>query len=670
MLTCLKTIFLGVLMALAVAPWTAKSAQLSDISIERLGNKLIVHIAVDGSVIPVLKYDDEARVMTVTLKGADYTDLEFEQSALSANDRKWLDSISLADSEKGAVVRFGLGPSANPLDFIVNSGFDEVQAVIYTDGTTGVATPESIAEISPSEKIKERDFSSGNPLTEVPASDMAPADDSPAEEPLPAAVMSPSEAELSPSVPSFVVDAGLPSAPLMLDSQSSGNIYEELFGSGGSQGNMDGFRGGGNGSQRIKLEVDQMPLAQVIALLVSSTDYNVIISDAVSGKSISALSLRNITLFEALDLITKSNGLSYVVEHNTIVIGAKDTLEESFGRLITKTFWLDYADGANVALLLTEMGLAREKQIQVYNGEIEYLKVNGATALSTGTEVEGIALSKNIKPIQSLISTARRNMLVVTETEERMVRIAQVIADLDKKPKQVRLETEILEITESGSRKLGLELLGEANQITTTFGEAVPPDSLVAGQVESFKLQTIVRDPISFQVALNHLVEDGDGRVLAKPNMAAIDGNQAIYFAGREVPYISSPAQSQGSTFTPATVEFKTVGITLNFKPRVDRDGEVTMEVNPQVSTLLGFIDIGEGAVAPDTLTRQATTTVRIKSGDTFILGGMISENERESFKRVPLLSKIPLFGELFQTKTWTREKTEIIVIVRPVIEE
>ena len=158
--------------------------------------------------------------------------------------------------------------------------------------------------------------------------------------------------------------------------------------------------------------------------------------------------------------------------------------------------------------------------------------------------------------------------------------------------------------------------------------------------------------------------------MLAKPNMTAIDGTQAIYFAGQEVPYISTPAQTQGTNFTPATVDFKTIGITLNFKPRIDRDGSITLEVNPQVSSLVGFIDLGSGAMAPQTQTRQATATVRVKSGDVLVLGGMISEEERESFSRIPFLYKLPLFGQLFETKTRTKERTEVIVILRPVIEE
>jgi len=714
-------VVVGAVALLSTAGLTAP--ELTGVNIERLGNKIVIHIEVDGSVIPILRYDEEARSMRVTLAGLEIAESSIGELPLADSDRAWISSIEFEDDERGAAVIFRLGEMANPLDLIVNAGIDEVTAVLYINGEIGFETSDVEIETPPSSRISEQDFSEGIsiPVDEVPSADeIIPAQEEMevetfAEDEIEAEIDTDTEAEVeavieadaeseveadveveteagvdpaedenestvpvteaveSFSVTNNPIEMRLPNPPLFLDSGSD-SLYEELFGPGVSQ-SMDqremSFRYASQSAEtNISLRVDELPLGLVIASLIDSTDFNVIISDAVADKTVSSLTLENISLFAALDLLTKSYNLSYILEYNTIVVGEKDTLEANFGKLITKTFWLDYADGENIKKILTDMELARENNVQVYNGETEYLSVTGAATLSGG--IGDVGRGADIRQMPSLISTARRNMLVITETEERMTRIAQVIADLDKKPKQVRLEAEIVELSETGAKKLGLQLtdsLGSA-VLTTSFGEAVPPDSLVSGQVESFKLQTFVRDPLNFQVSLNHLIEDGEGKVLAKPNMSAVDGTQAIYFAGQEVPYISAPAQSQGTTYTPATVEFKTVGITLNFKPRTDRDGNITIEVNPQVSSLVGFIDIGSGASAPQTQTRQATATVRVKSGEVFILGGMITEEERESFKRIPFLHKLPLFGPLFETKDTLKTRTEIIVIIRPVIEE
>lgn len=648
----LRKMILGVVVASVLSLWSAagwSQTELSGVSLERLGNKIVIHMSVDGGAVPILKYDEAAKTMRITLNGTSIGSAAASGASLNEGDLPWLSAIEFEESDKGAVVVFRLGAKANPLDFIISNGFDEVQAVVYTDGTTGFAGSEALTP-PPSSRIREVDLSKPADNPGENASDAVLSTNVPAE----------------PMAPPLVVEEQMPRPPLVL--RDGGELYTSLFGVGGSGEQEKSFRYGAN---PITLKVDRAPLAQVLGMLIEATPYNVIISDAVGEQTVSALTLDNISMFEALDLLTKSYNLSYVVEFNTIVIGQKDTLEANFGKLITKTFWLDYADGEAIKLVLIGMQLAREGNIQVYNGETEYLGVSGATSLSGGTG--GITIgSRDIKRMESLVSTARRNMLVITETEDRMTRVSQVIAELDKKPKQIRLETEIIEVNENGERKLGLELSDQAGlaQIPTTFFEATNPNFRVEGAMESFKLGQFVRDPLDFRVTLHHLIEDGDARVLAKPNIMAIDGTQSIYFAGQEIPYISTPAQSQGTTFTPAQVEFKTVGITLNFKPRVDRDGNISIEVNPQVSSLIEFIDLGSGARAPYTQTRQATATVRVKSGEVFILGGMIAEEERESFKRVPFLYKIPFFGQLFETKTFKSTKSEIIVIVRPVIEE
>ena len=653
----LRKMIFCVVVASVLALWTAAGwtmSELSGVTLERLGNKIVVHMSVDGGAVPILKYDEAGKTMRVTLNGTSLGENAPGGSMLAESDIPWLSAIEFEESDSGAVVVFRLGGKANPLDFIISSGFDEVQAVIYTDGTTGFT--ESVPHSPPpSSRIREVELPVPSVEAETPDASGQTGD----------AVLS-TETPPQLAAPPFVVEEKMPRPPLML--RDGGELYTSLFGVGGSGEQEKSFR---YGASPIMLKVDRAPLAQVLGMLIEATPYNVIISDAVGEQTVSALTLDNISLFEALDLLTKSYNLSYVVEFNTIVIGQKDTLEANFGKLITKTFWLDYADGESIKLVLMGMGLAREGNVQVYNGETTYLDVSGASSLSGGTG--GITIgTRDIKLMESLISTARRNMLVITETEERMTRISQVVADLDKKPRQIRLETEIIEVSETGERKLGLDLHDAAGfaQIPTSFFEATDPNFAVEGAVESFKLQQFVRDPLSFRVTLHHLIEDGDARVLAKPNIMAIDGTQSIYFAGQEIPYISQPAQSQGTTFTPAQVEFKTVGITLNFKPRVDRDGNISIEVNPQVSSLIAFIDLGQGALAPHTQTRQATATVRVKSGDVFILGGMIAEEERESFKKVPFLHKLPLFGQLFQTKEFRSQKSEIIVIIRPVIEE
>ena len=414
--------------------------------------------------------------------------------------------------------------------------------------------------------------------------------------------------------------------------------------------------------ERVTFEWVNGPLSQAISLLVASTSFNVIIDDAVSDSNIT-LSFRDTPLREALETLTAANDLSYSVVHNTIIVGIRDDIGRRLGGYVTRAFQLDYADAESVMQVLIANGLVAEENVGVYNGEAAQLPIKtGGTFLSEG---EGGVNAGDIREMDSLVSTARRNTLIVTETPQQMEIIAQVIADIDRKPKIVTLETNIVEVTEEGLSNLGFEV---PDTISTNLNEATPPGA--SGIAMGLWLQTFYRDPYSVLLNLQTQITAGNARILSRPNLSAIDGTQAIYFAGRLVPYITRPATETGGTFTPPEVDFQAVGITLSFKPRVDNDNNITIEVNPSVSTLLQFIDIGAGVSAPDTQTRQITATVRVQDRETFVIAGLLSEEERENLRKIPLLGELPLFGRLFQSKYKTRERTEIMVFVTPVVHE
>ncbi len=414
--------------------------------------------------------------------------------------------------------------------------------------------------------------------------------------------------------------------------------------------------------ERITFEWVDGSLSQAISLMVASTSFNVIIDDAVPETNVT-LSFRDTPLSEALETLTAANNLSYSVVHNTIIVGNRDDIGRRLGGYITRSFYLNYADAEAVKNVLVSNGLVEEKNVGVYNGEAESMPVRtGGTMLSEG---EGGVTAGDIREMTSLISTARRNTLIVTETPEQMEIIAQVVADIDRKPKVVTLESSIVEITEDGLKNLGFEL---PDTIGTTVREQTPVSS--DGIPLGLWLQTLHRDPYSVAWDLQVQIEKGNARILSRPNLTAIDGTQAIYFAGRLVPYISRPAVETGATYTPPEVKFQAVGITLSFKPRVDSEDNITIEVNPSVSTLLEFIDLGQGARAPNTQTRQVTTTVRVENRETFVIAGLLSEEERENLRKIPLLSELPLFGQLFRSTEKTRERTEIMVFVTPVVHE
>jgi type II secretory pathway component GspD/PulD (secretin) len=616
---------------------SAIASQVSGVEVTRLPNKIVVAVQTDGPVVPVVQYDQDSRTMAVTVDGGSLAG-KFTQPEMpkGADLRQWLKDVKFEQSNDKVKMSVVLGPSADPLDFLVNSSYDGFTAVLYT-GKSGEAP---FAEKAPSEKIVPQDMSESAGGEKGQAKPAAVSIKYSGKGHKAAKAHKAGKARVKPA----------PAAPETPIPQLEPPAYtgEPL-------------------SERVQFSVDNMPLNQAISTLIGSTNYNAIIDESVMTTPVT-LTFRDVTIREALDLLTRTYGLMYVLKANTIIIGSKENIDKNFLGTITRSFVLDYADGDAVKTVLIETNLVSKENVTVYNGEIQYQTVSGSTTIGAGSTTE--ISTGDIREMKSNMSTARRNIVVVTATEEAMAKVEAVIRDLDKKPKMVKLEAKILEIDESKLRDLGLTLNDLTNTVQTVIAEQPPVDIPPVTTVPAFKFGRFRRSPVQLTTALHTLISNGNARILAQPNLTCVDGRQAIYFSGQSIPYITSPAQSQGTTFTPAVVAFKVVGITLSFKPRVDRDNLITMEVNPIVSSLIDFIDVGGGAKAPETQSRQVTTTIRIADGDTFGLGGLISDEERRSLSKLPLLGEVPFFGKLFQSPNVTHQRTEIIVIVTAKVED
>ena len=328
----------------------------------------------------------------------------------------------------------------------------------------------------------------------------------------------------------------------------------------------------------------------------------------------------------------------------------------------SRLFVLSYADPTSIKNMLINTGLLAEDQVEIYAGEVDYPQVNDSTLLSEASQGD----DSQIKPIESNLSSTPRNALLVKALPEQMMEIARVVATLDRQPKVIELEVRVCEAGESALRDLGIDLNSNSSTPIPT-GTAWTEQANENGVIEAFTAGSFHRSPLQFLMTLNTQIQDGTVELLAQPTLTTVEGKQAIYFAGEEIPYISEVSQAATGQ-TQIQVDFLNVGITLNFKPRLDADGKLTIDVNPIVSSLLEFRIIADLVEAPRTSTRQAATTVRVASGEPFVLAGLITETERTSITKIPLLGDLPMVGKLFRNKNKTGERTEIIIVVTPVV--
>ncbi len=235
----------------------------------------------------------------------------------------------------------------------------------------------------------------------------------------------------------------------------------------------------------------------------------------------------------------------------------------------------------------------------------------------------------------------------------------QMLASVDLKPKQVTVEVKVVDYTPTSSSNVGFNW----SWTPFSFGEVRPGTSLPVGNVtKPGGFGIFSRVPWSFASTLNALVTHNEAKILATPSVQVVDNEQATVFIGDTLRVQLSQATGLG-TVTQTVQEFP-IGIILLLRPRVNADGDVTLHVHPVVSTITS-IDANN---LPQTSTREAETTLIIKNGETIVLGGLIRDEATKSISEVPILSKLPLIGELFRNTTTTGRKSEIFVFITPKI--
>jgi len=215
---------------------------------------------------------------------------------------------------------------------------------------------------------------------------------------------------------------------------------------------------------------------------------------------------------------------------------------------------------------------------------------------------------------------------------------------------------------------LGLSLASGAFNQSTALGTG-PPISQNGAQ--PFTLSQAInillfRKDLNLVAALQALESKSLLEMLAEPNLLVINGTSASFVAGGEFPY---PMVQPGGGANSITIAFKEYGIRLGFLPVVTPRGTIRLQVSPEVSALdyTNSVTVA-GTTVPGTSTRRVQTEVELSSGQSFVIAGLLDNQTRESFSKVPGIGDIPLLGKLFQSKSVTRSHTELLVIITPEI--
>jgi len=248
----------------------------------------------------------------------------------------------------------------------------------------------------------------------------------------------------------------------------------------------------------------------------------------------------------------------------------------------------------------------------------------------------------------------RLNAVILRGPPERLAAIKREIAMLDVPVTSVVLETEFVELSETGARNLGLDFNNANGQITAVnvdYSKGFPgfSDTPRLGGVNA-----------AFQVALYAQIAKGEGKIVSKPRISAQSGATAKIVTGDALPILTSIALS-GVNAVQQQVEYVNVGVTLQIAPRVSDDGFVTAHVFAVVSSVTGF---SQGY--PTISQREASTSATVRDGEPFVIGGLTEESRILNKSKLPLLGDLPLLGALFTTEHTSQAKRDLYIVVTP----
>ena len=280
----------------------------------------------------------------------------------------------------------------------------------------------------------------------------------------------------------------------------------------------------------------------------------------------------------------------------------------------------------------------------------------------------------------TLIADDGRNIVLVRALLADYQRVVKLLERLDNMPTQVLIEVLVAEVTLTDDLQYGVEWAlknlkakpadKEGNHLS--FGVAGTGGGITG--LDAAVTFNTTGDIFKF---LNFLASDSEVSVISSPQVLVLNNESATVNVGQQVPIVTSQivdasglvnADSNVTTASNQTVQYKDTGVILNVTPRINAEGIILLEIDQQVSSVASFTT--EGINSPTISTKEVKTKLAVKDGQSILMGGLISKDQTDNDSGVPVLKDIPGLGWLFKQKTINNKKTELLVMVTPYVIE
>ena len=384
----------------------------------------------------------------------------------------------------------------------------------------------------------------------------------------------------------------------------------------------------------ITLEFRDAPLRNVFDMIARQSSINFIFDKDVRLDTKATLFARNTPIADALDMLLLTGQLEKkVVNANTLLIyPSLPQKQKAYQELLVKSFYLGNADAKTTMAMLRTLIKARD-----------------------------------------LFVDERLNMLIMRDTPEAIRLAEKIIAVQDLAEPEVMLDVEVLEIKRGRLLDLGVQYPNQFSLLnlppttsSTLVGGIVTNTTPAASVLTLESLRGIARSEIAISPtpAVNFRKDDSDVNILANPRIRVKNREKAKIHIGDKVPVITSNTTSTG--VISESVSYLDVGLKLDVEPSVLMRDDVQIKVGLEVSSIVREIRSGSGTLTYQVGTRNASTTLRLKDGETQVLAGLISDEDRSTASRIPGLGDLPLLGRLFSSQRDERSKTEIVLLITP----
>ena len=261
------------------------------------------------------------------------------------------------------------------------------------------------------------------------------------------------------------------------------------------------------------------------------------------------------------------------------------------------------------------------------------------------------------------------NTLLFYGTESEALSVREIISALDHAPKQVSLEARVVAVSKQAAKELGIDWSWSSLpqyprvQRNSAGGWQVSERNAGTGGTSAPGIIRFGRGseglPYEFyySAAIRALITDGRAKMLARPNITTVQGHEALINIGAEVPV---PRTATSNNVTTTGIEYREAGIILRYTPRITEDGNIVARVHTEVSTPV-YVD---ELKAYRFQKRSADTTVRLRNGETMVIGGLIDSDESRSLAKIPFLGDLPVLGAFFRSVRTSKTETELMIFL------